>query len=79
MDLCRSREMQRRMTEGPFGATVMQCHLADHACTGFVLKIGYESVGLRFAAMMGITKVEEYSDGGADLWESFDEMLSAHR
>lgn len=73
-----SRRMRDSMEETPFGSTVMQCHVADHACAGFVLKVRFDSVGLRLAAAWGLVDVDDYEDGGIEMWESFDAMLAAH-
>lgn len=65
-----------------FGGIVMACHLSTddepYACVGFALRVGFQSVPLRMAAVMGAFDMSECSDGGAELHPTMAAMLAAH-
>lgn len=61
---------------------VMQCHrTADadpRACAGFMVRVGFDSVAVRLAAMLGYAHPRDFTDGGALLYRNMAEMLAAH-
>lgn len=57
---------------------VMQCHLGPHACAGFVLRVGYASPALRLAVAWKLVDPDKYTDGGAELYPTFEAMVAAH-
>lgn len=62
--------------------TAMGCHQRPNEpaapCAGFMVRVGFRSIGIRLAAIAGVAHPDDYSDGGHDLYETFDEMIAAH-
>ena len=60
----------------------MGCHLHPErpatGCAGFMVQVGFESIGVRIAVLRGVDHPDNYTDGGHELYGSFDEMLAVH-
>lgn len=72
-----------RMAEGDFMTTAMQCHCTPdgeraQVCVGFAVQVGFESVGLRIAAMTGGFDPNDVSADGVDLWPSYHDLFRVH-
>ena len=76
MDHIRSQGIQGN------GLTVMACHLSTDAdpfaCAGFIVQVGFDSIGIRLLANMGALKPDDFESGGAELHGSVTEMLAVH-
>ena len=74
--------MRAAMADNPFTAKVMACHLSTDAnpaaCAGFMVRVGFDSIAVRFAAMQGLTNPRKFTDGGAELHPDVAAMLAAH-
>ena len=70
------RAAAHRVTEG---MQVMQCHKSSDAkprpCAGFLSVVGYESIGVRFAALSGIIDPADVGAPIEGLYRSLPEML----
>lgn len=64
------------------GMKAMACHKskpgAEVVCAGFVVQVGFDSIGLRILAVMHGLRVEDYAAGDAALHPDFETMLQAH-
>lgn len=60
----------------------MGCHLNPgkpaRPCSGFMVKEGFNAIGVRLGALQNIAHPNDHIDGGYELYESLDEMLAAH-
>lgn len=62
--------------------STMACHDSPDdtpfQCVGHAKQVGYDSPGFRIAVMYGVAQdPDSYTDGGHELYESFDEMMLA--
>ncbi len=64
------------------GMALMACHKsrenAERTCAGFVIVLGYDSIGVRLATMRGTIDPKEHTAKGLELYESFDAVLAAN-
>lgn len=71
--------MLRVSREVTGGMKVMQCHDSTdqdpRACAGYLSVVGYESVGVRIAVMLGVVRHEDVGRPIRGLYGSFAEML----
>lgn len=78
--ICSSLE---RMASGEFGTTAMQCHSTPdgecaQVCVGFAVRVGFNSVGLRLAAMLGRYDPDTVTSEGVELWASPADLFRVH-
>lgn len=71
------------MASGEFGMTAMQCHSTPdgpeaQVCVGFAVRVGFNSVGLRVAALCGRYDPDDVSAEGVPLWESAADLFRVH-
>lgn len=65
------------------GLRLMLCHKSrpdegvEVPCAGYVVTVGYDSIGLRLAAMQGKVDPREYNAKGIPLYDSFEDMMRA--
>lgn len=63
--------------------TAMGCHQnADRPprpCSGFMVQVGFASVAVRIAATFGRAHPDDHDAGGAELYDTNEAMLEAHR
>jgi hypothetical protein len=61
---------------------VFGCHMTGTekpaTCAGFLLKGSYHNLAVRMKLLSGAIKVENVSDGGANLFESYRQMAIAN-
>lgn len=61
------------------GMKVMQCHKssdrAPRACAGFLSVVGYDSIGVRVAVVLGLVRHEDVGRSIPGLYDSMREML----
>jgi hypothetical protein len=74
--IARMRAVVRDVTDG---MKVMQCHDSTdcdpRACAGFLSVVGYESIGVRLAAMSGIVRHQDVGRKIRGLYGGLSEML----
>ena len=75
-DAGKMRSVAHNITEG---FSVMQCHkssdLKPKPCAGFLSVVGYESIGVRLAAAMGVIDREDVGRKIPGLYSSLREMV----
>lgn len=75
-DIASMRSTVRQCTNG---LKVMQCHKSSDAkprpCAGFLSVVGYDSIGIRLAAMTGIIRHGDVGRKIRGLYGSLREML----
>ena len=61
---------------------VMACHgstVGDEVpCVGFVVQVGFDSIGLRILAVRGRFRPDDYDADGIEMHADFETMLAAH-
>lgn len=72
----------RAMASGEFGMEAMQCHCTPdganaQVCVGFAIQVGFDCVGLRFAAL-GRYDPETVTADGVELWETAEDLFRVH-
>ena len=71
--------MRRVVRECTDGFKVMQCHKSSDSkprpCAGFLSVVGYESIGVRLAAMRGVIDPDDVGVPIQGLYESLHEMI----
>jgi hypothetical protein len=64
------------------GLRAMGCHLnpsnAAKPCAGFMVQVGFGSVGVRLAAQLKYDHPDNYDAGDHELYATFDDMIEAH-
>ena len=69
-------------TCGPNGLSAMACHLSDDdnmvACSGHMVQVGFESIGVRMLAAYGIDHPDNHSAEGMELYETIEDTLTRH-
>jgi hypothetical protein len=78
--ICESLE---RMAAGEFPAAAMQCHNTPdgpqaQVCVGFAVRVGFDSVGLRLAALTGRYDPATVTADDVELWESVADLFHVH-
>lgn len=75
-DVSKMRSIAHNITEG---FSVMQCHKSTDKqpkpCAGYLSVVGYESVGVRLAACMGVIDREDVGRPIKGLYSSLCEMI----
>lgn len=63
------------------GTAMMACHKSrdgeEVPCAGFLVSVGYDSIGVRLAVFKGTVQLDDY-EAPAPLYATFDEMLAAN-
>lgn len=67
-------------TCGPGGLKAMACHLSQDdnmvACSGHMIKVGAESIGVRLLMISGVDHPDNHTDEGMDLYGTIEETLT---
>ena len=64
------------------GTHSMACHKSTPEdpilCAGYILVVGFDSIGLRIAAVRGEVSMKDYDAEGLELFSGYEEMLKAN-
>lgn len=83
-DIDKMRGLRCSVGQGDAFRPIMACHYSadgeEHACAGYVARIGWSNLAMRVMAAEGRLDIRGIIEASKDLdlWRSFEEMLAAY-